>query len=189
MEKVTISEIELAAFGEGSTRCRLSDRLGITEFALNHYRIAPGDRLPGGLHTHMDQEELFFVLDGTAIFETMDGRVTVMKSEAVRFDLGEFHSGKNETDSELVLLALGAPRDTNDIRIPVDCPDCNHETLRLDFGEKLTFVCPDCSCEYIPRNCPDCGHDDLRVALGNKTRPVVVCQNCESEFEHPPLQE
>ncbi|MFC6768822.1 cupin domain-containing protein [Natrinema soli] len=188
MEKATISEVESFVFGEESTRRGLSEHLGATELALNQYRLAPGDGLPGGLHTHIDQEEVFVVLDGTATFETMNGKVTVDEAEAIRFGPGEFQSGKNEADSELVMLALGAPRDTDDIRIPVDCPDCNHETLRLNFSDKMTFICPGCNGEHIPRNCLNCGHEDLRVTLGEGTQTVVICQNCETEFERPPLQ-
>jgi transcription elongation factor Elf1 len=119
----------------------------------------------------------------------MTGEVTVDELETIRFGPGEFQSGKNESDSELIVLALDAPRDTDDIRIPVTCPDCNHETLRLDFSDELAFICPDCSAEHIPQNCPNCGHEDLRIALGQETRIVVVCQNCETEFDQPPLHD
>ncbi|MFH5800177.1 hypothetical protein [Haladaptatus sp. CMAA 1911] len=35
---------------------KLSDPLGTTDIAINYYRLAPDEGLPGGLHTHMDQE-------------------------------------------------------------------------------------------------------------------------------------
>lgn len=189
MDKVAISEVASSTVGEESTRRRLTEHLGTTDISLNHYQLAPGDGLPGGLHSHMDQEEVFVVLDGTATFETMGGEVTVDEFEAIRFGPGEFQSGKNTSDSDLIVLALGAPRETGDIRIPVPCPDCNHETLRLDSGDELTFICPDCSVESIPQNCLNCGHDDLRVTLGEETQTVVVCQNCETTFDQPPLQD
>lgn len=58
----------------------------------------------------MDQEELFIVLAGTAAFETMDGTITVDTGEAIRFAPGEFHSGANAANEELVALAVGVPR-------------------------------------------------------------------------------
>ncbi len=189
MEKVAITEVPPSTVGEESTRRGLTEHLGTTDIALNQYRLACGDDLPGGLHCHMDQEEIFVVLDGTATFETMDGEVTVDAFEAIRFEPGEFQSGKNNSDSELVMVALGAPRATDDIRIPVSCPNCNHETLRLNFTDELTFECPDCSVEHRPRSCLNCGHEDLRVTLGEESKPVVVCQHCEAEFDQPPLQD
>jgi hypothetical protein len=138
----------------------------------------------------MDQEEVFIVLEGTATFETMDGPVTVDQGEAIRFAPGEFQSGKNEGDNDLVLLALGAPRNTEDVRIPVDCPDCHHQSLRLEYADgALSFVCPGCEAEHIPRSCPECGHADLRVTLDDTSRTVVVCQTCDSVFDSPPLRD
>jgi len=36
---------------------------------MNYVELAPGDAFPGGLHTHGDQEEVFYVLSGIATFE------------------------------------------------------------------------------------------------------------------------
>jgi len=190
MERVTISETDAVEVGDGSVRRGCTEPLGLTDLALNQYRLAPGDGLPGGVHTHMDQEEVFVVLEGTATFETTDGEVRVSESEAVRFGPGEFQSGKNEGDTDLVVLALGAPRETEDTRIPVACPECDHETLRLETGEQLTFVCPGCDTAYTPQDCPNCGHETLRVTLsGDGSHTVVVCQGCDSEFDRPPLRD
>lgn len=189
MERITISDIEPVAVGERSQRRGLAERLGTTDVALNHYRVAPGEGLPGGLHAHMDQEELFYLLAGALRFETMSGEVGVEAGEAIRFAPGEFQSGTNESASEAVVLAIGAPRETEDIRIPAACPDCGHATLRLDTEGELSFRCPDCASVYVPRGCPDCGHDDLRFTLGERSRPAVVCQDCGSTFEHPPLRQ
>lgn len=189
MEKVAISDVPARAVAEDSARRELSELLKTTSIALNHYRIAPGEGLPGGLHAHMDQEEVFIVLDGEATFETLDGEVTVGEREAIRFSPGEFQSGRNNADRELIAVAMGGPRDTEDIRIPVACPDCEHDALRFQTrDDDLTFVCPDCETEHVPRNCPACGDPDLRVTLDETTHTVVVCQGCGAEFENPPLQ-
>jgi uncharacterized cupin superfamily protein len=198
MDHVTIDDLEPDALGEESDRRRLSDPLGTTDVAINHYRLGPGTGFPAGLHAHMDQEEVFLVLDGEATFETIDGdstfetidgEVTVRSGEAIRFAPGEFQSGRNASESELTAVAIGAPRDSEDVRIPVDCPDCGHDNLRLETGgDSLTFVCPGCGTEHVPQDCPGCGSPDLRVTLGERTRTVVVCQDCGAEFEHPPLR-
>ncbi|MFC7202041.1 cupin domain-containing protein [Haloferax namakaokahaiae] len=190
MKKVALNDVDSASLGEESARRSLSDPLGTTNVALNHYRIAPGDGLPGGLHAHMDQEEVFVVVAGEATFETMAGEITVGEGEAVRFEPGEFQSGANRSDTELSVFALGAPRDTNDTRIPATCPNCSHDTLRLEVGEEsLQFVCPDCAAAFTPSDCPECGHADLRITLGETTATVVVCQNCVGQFETPPLRD
>jgi len=189
MERIAIDDVKPRVFGDGNDRRGLSEPLGTTDVAINHYRLAPGEGFPGGLHTHVDQEEVFVVLEGEATFETFEGKITVAAGELIRFGPGEFQSGNNESDEHIVALALGAPRDSEDVRIPVACPGCGHENLRLDFtGSKMTFACPDCGAEHVPRDCPDCGHDDLRLTLADGGSTVVVCQGCGSEFDNPPLR-
>lgn len=206
MEHVAIADLDPVGFSDGTARRGLSGALGTTDVAINRHRIAPGESFPGGLHTHRDQEEVFVVLGGEATFETWvprdegpgaDGNVpgdadgvVVAAGEAVRFAPGEFQSGRNDADADLLALALGAPRDSEDVRLPLPCPDCGHGDVRLDTGgEELTFVCPDCSAEHVPAACPDCGHDDLRVTLSDRDRPVVRCWGCGAEFESAPLRD
>ncbi|WP_254807952.1 cupin domain-containing protein [Natronosalvus amylolyticus] len=189
MKTVRAGDPESLEFGDGSQRHTLTGILGATDVAINRYRIAPGDGLPGGLHTHMDQEEVFYVLAGTVTFETMGGTVTLEEGEAIRFGRGEYQSGKNEGDRDLLVLAIGAPRETDDIRIPVDCPACGHGNLQLRIGgQEVDFRCAECDGEFIPDDCPQCGHDELRVTRGGDGATVVRCESCESEFEHPPIR-
>ncbi|WP_227353120.1 cupin domain-containing protein [Haladaptatus salinisoli] len=203
MKKVAIDDVESNAAGNDGDRRKLSEPLGTTGVALNHYRLPPGERLPGGLHAHADQEEVFVVVEGEATFETYaprsgdsandvssgeGGEVTVGAGEAIRFAPGEFQSGGNESDDELVVLALGAPRDSEDVRIPVDCPECAHDGVRLETGDAVpAFVCPNCGAERVPQGCPECGRE-LRVTIG-ETGTVVVCSDCGAAFEKPPLAE
>ena len=78
----------------------------------------------------MDQEEIFIINEGTATFETLDSEVTDKAGDATRFAPGEFQSGKNDSDDEVVAFALGAPRDTEDVRISQECPECGHDNMR-----------------------------------------------------------
>ncbi|WP_254862411.1 cupin domain-containing protein [Halovivax gelatinilyticus] len=100
---------------------RLDDELDVSGLAINHYLVPSGERLPAGLHAHADQEELFVVLSGVATFETLDGEVLVEADEIVRFSPGEFQAGKNDHEDLLAVLALGAPAESADVRIPIDC--------------------------------------------------------------------
>lgn len=188
MDRVSIAEVDRTPADRAVGRRCLTDHLNTRDVAINHYRVDPGDGLPGGLHAHADQEEVFVVLDGEAIFETLDGEIAAAAGEAIRFAPGEFHSGRNAGDDDLVVLALGAPRDTDDVRIPFACPDCGHDDLRFDVADG-TFVCPDCGVEHAPSACPDCGAEDLEATLGEAGAPVVVCGECAATYDRPPLRE
>ncbi|MFB6228489.1 MAG: cupin domain-containing protein [Halobacteriales archaeon] len=148
MEKISIDEIEPSAFGSDIDRRGLSDPLGTTDVALNRYRLDPGERFSGGMHAHMDQEEVFVIVEGKATFETMDGEVTVGEGEAIRFAPGEFQSGKNDSDEDVVAFAMGAPRDSEDVRVPQDCPECGHDNMRAIPGDDgFDLQCPECGAE------------------------------------------
>jgi uncharacterized cupin superfamily protein len=175
MEQVSIDTCDVASYA-GIERRALGEALGAEAVAFNHYVVAPGERI-AGLHAHLDQEEVFVVLSGEATFETLDGKRSVGEGEMVRFEPGEFQSCVNQAGERLVVLAVGAPADTDDLRVPVGCHDCEAEAMALGFvdgGERL--VCPDCGAERTPE-CPDCGGDELRAELVDG-RPVSVCQAC-----------
>jgi len=148
MEHVAIDDVEPSAFGNDVDCRRLSEPLGTTDVAINRYRLDPGERLSGGLHTHMDQEEIFLVVEGEATFETLEADVTVGAGEAIRFASGEYQSGKNDGDEPLLVFALGGPKESEDVRVPQDCPECGNDNMRVMPGDDgFEFVCPECNAE------------------------------------------
>jgi uncharacterized cupin superfamily protein len=176
MDRIDVDATDAETLG-GVARRRLGDALATDHVAVNHYCVAPDDRL-AGLHAHADQEEVFVVLDGAVTFETLDGRVSIGAGEAVRFPPGEFQSCHNAADEPAIVLALGAPRDGDDVRVPVRCPDCGAGEHRLTFpdGEER-LVCPACGAETVP-SCPSCGGGTLRVVLDATDGPVERCRDC-----------
>ncbi|GAB6880143.1 cupin domain-containing protein [Halorubrum gandharaense] len=146
----------------------LTETLSADGLALARYELAPGDRLSGAVHTHLEQEEVFVVLTGAVTFEV--GRdadsaesVTVTADEAVRFAPGEFQSGfvSVDADEHAVVLALGAPRESGETRVSripvfdhdVSCPDCGRGDLRFAREDDETdddLVCPDCGGSTTP---------------------------------------
>jgi mannose-6-phosphate isomerase-like protein (cupin superfamily) len=190
MKRTAIDAVEQSETDAAVGRYRLSEALETDEMAINHYRIPPGDGLPAGLHAHLDQEEVFVVLEGEATFETLPprdgdgsgtaggsaddglpdeaGEVTVEAGEAIRVAPGEFQSGHNDADEDLIVLALGAPPDSEDVRLP--------------------FSCPDCGAEHRPAPCLDCDGSDLEATLG-EDRVVVACRDCGAAFDEPPLRD
>ena len=154
MERVSIDEIDPEPHDAAlhADRRELTEPLGVDGIAIARYALEPGERFSGSVHAHADQEELFVVLAGTATFETRTGTVTVADDEAIRFAPGEFQSGRNDGHEDLIAIAIGAPRETDDIRIDripvlddrdVSCPDCDRDSMRISGGESA-FACQDC---------------------------------------------
>ncbi|WP_415382561.1 cupin domain-containing protein [Halosimplex sp. TS25] len=204
MERVVIDDLSSSSALDVDRR-GLSGPLDTSDVAINHYRIPPGDGFPSGLHTHVDQEEIFVVLDGTATFETLpasDGadahaepsrtgrEIPVDAGEAVRFAPGEYQSGSNRGETDLVAVAIGAPRESTDIRIPVGCPECDGADLGLNTGgDALSFVCPDCGAERVPAPCPECGGGAMTLTLDDENAVVSACEDCGAEFDAPPYRD
>jgi len=119
--------------------------LNLSDMAMNYYELEPGDSFSGGLHTHMNQEEVFYVIEGTATFETKEGAVEVESDEVVRFAPGEYQEGKNESDERIRALAMGAPQDDGEVRAAVPCQECgaDYHVSHVD-EEGVTLECPDC---------------------------------------------
>ncbi len=168
----------------GGERYSLGDSLGTEACAINWYVIEAGEELPGGVHAHGDQEELFVVRSGTATFETFDGRVSVGADEAIRFERDEFHHGYNAGPSTLELVAIGAPKDTSEIFVPFACADCGHQWLQLETDGRITFECNGCGTTKTPLlRCPACETGGLSCRLDADCAPIVRCDECGETFD------
>jgi uncharacterized cupin superfamily protein len=147
MERVNAGDVDSWTSPAAAKR-PLGRALGAEEVALNHYELEPGDAFGFGYHRHPDQEELFYILEGEATFETEDGDVTVGAGEAVRFAPGEWQLGRNEGEERVVALALGAPAADSGAEIRRECPECGERTPteieRADEGAGLVTVCQEC---------------------------------------------
>lgn len=165
MERIAIDDVDPEPYDEDlHADCRdLADPLGTEHVAITRYVLEPGERFSGSVHAHVDQEEVFLVLEGEATFETRtdDGdprEVTVAEDEVIRFAPGEFQSGRNDDDDRVVAFALGAPRDTDDVRISripvlddrdVTCPDCGHDHMRVRTDGEAGLECPACGTTQV----------------------------------------
>ena len=149
MEKLSIGDVEPTSENDIDRR-KLADPLNTSHLALNRYVLEPGERFAESLHAHMDQEEVFVIIEGEATFETMNGETIVSEDEVIRFAPGEFQSGKNDSEERVVAFALGAPRDSEDVRIArisgigdITCPECGHDNMRIP-PTGTALVCPEC---------------------------------------------
>lgn len=151
MQQVDIDDVEPTSFGDDLDRRGLTEPLGTSDLAINRYALEPGEAFSGGLHTHLHQEEVFYIVEGTATFETKPDptaeseTVEVGAGEAIRFAPGEYQQGRNESDKRVVALALGGPKESTDVRIPLPCRECESETLAVVFSDDgMAYECPDC---------------------------------------------
>jgi uncharacterized cupin superfamily protein len=161
MERVTVNEIEHVGHPAdvNTVRRSISDALGATDVTMIYYELEPGDSFSGGLHRHHDQEEVFYVLSGTATFdirETADAQtrtVTLTDGKAIRFLSGEFQHGYNDTDERLVALALAAPQTEHDweqLEWLTRCRTCDEEIVhdvQLTDDRNIVATCRQCEKE------------------------------------------
>ncbi|MFB6171369.1 MAG: cupin domain-containing protein [Haloarculaceae archaeon] len=160
MERISVADVDQAALSGRTDRRALDEALGTTDVAVKYYELAPGDAFSGGYHTHHDQEELFYVLSGTATFDTEAGEaaVAVDAGEAIRFAPGEFQHGYNAADDGPVVraLALGAPPGMDETVTVFTCPACGEETRHdVDLDEAAGVSVTEC------RACGDVVRTDL----------------------------
>jgi uncharacterized cupin superfamily protein len=150
MNRVSLDELD-DWMGPASVKRPVGSALDAEQLAMNYYELAPDESFAFGYHAHDDQEELFYVIEGTATFETDDGDVTVEAGDVIRFAPGEFQQGRNDTDERVRALAVGAPADSTDVTILRDCEACDDRTVQriepTEDGDELLTICVDCGAE------------------------------------------
>ncbi|MFB6184149.1 MAG: cupin domain-containing protein [Haloarculaceae archaeon] len=127
MDKIRVDDVE-QHWSFASVRRRLGDALDAENVAISYYEVDPGETLGAIVHTHFDQEELFYVLSGTVTFEQPDGDVVVRTDEVIRFAPGDYQLGYNDGDETATVLALGAPRESETAAQRIVCPECGRTT-------------------------------------------------------------
>jgi mannose-6-phosphate isomerase-like protein (cupin superfamily) len=161
MKKVTIDDVDVQnnPLGVHSERRPVSGALGTESFAANFFRLEPGESFSGGLHTHHDQEEVFYVEAGEATFTVgrdRDEEVVIEAGELVRFAPGEFQTGSNTGDGTLEGWAFGAPgarHDWAELESLVHCRDCGEETghgVELTDAGRFRLTCLECDNTFVP---------------------------------------
>ena len=118
--KVTTYSMKVPLLTSGRTNQVLA-RTATTEVRAKVY--AEGGE--NGLHTHVDEDHTFFVLDGQATFYGPDEQSTVVgRYEGILIPAGAFYRFQSTGDTNLVLLRFGAdvpaPEGTTAPRIGID---------------------------------------------------------------------
>lgn len=118
--KPTLISLKTQLLSKGMTR----DEIASGEhciFTVHCY--APSQGEPHGLHAHLDEEHMFLVLHGTAIFSSVDGELPpITKNNAIWLPKGCFYEFVNPGPEALVVLRIGGAK----------------ELLRRGQGRRLT---------------------------------------------------
>jgi quercetin dioxygenase-like cupin family protein len=96
----------LDALGEGPGFRKIRRALGVTAFGMNAIVLPPG--YGGALHYHEEQEETYFVHDGTVEFEFGDGGRQVLQTGGLaRVDPGTVRGMRNVGERDAVVVIVG----------------------------------------------------------------------------------
>ena len=96
----------LDQMGEGYGFRKVRRELGVTAFGINAVILPPG--YATGVHYHDEQEETYFVHQGTVEFRFGDGTTHIVGAGGVaRVDAATHRSMRNAGDSDAVVLVAG----------------------------------------------------------------------------------
>lgn len=97
------------AWGDGCDGWNLVDRPGLS---VKQERMPP--HTAEIEHYHRKARQFFYILTGTAVFETAEGRVEVGERQGFEIGPGLKHRIKNESETELVFILCSQPSTEND---------------------------------------------------------------------------
>ena len=158
MERVSAEEVDAVsppdegipegAMADSIGRVRkLSEPLGTTGMAINHYELAPGESFTISSHCHDEQEEVFYVETGEITFETPEDDLTVGAAELLRVAPGEYQLGTNRSDEPATAIVVGAPRE-EDGKMLFACEDCGEYTPHELDESAEQYRCTDCGTAF-----------------------------------------
>jgi uncharacterized cupin superfamily protein len=89
----------------------ISDAAGLENLGCHRYAADPGEQIPLAYHYHDEQEEVFYVLEGTLSVETPEGTYEVEAGAALAVEPGSPQRAYNPAggDERVVALVVGAP--------------------------------------------------------------------------------
>jgi mannose-6-phosphate isomerase-like protein (cupin superfamily) len=150
MEKIRVEDVD-SVIQPATVMRPLTEPLGTTDIAINYYELEPGDSFAYAYHVHEIQEEVFYILAGTATFEIEGGSISVETGEVIRFPPGEYQRGTNEGDERVIALALGAPLEYGEQEKLRECSPCDertpHRITSVAGGDTRATICKNCGTE------------------------------------------
>src|SRR5436190_17430428 len=106
---------------EGRLKRPLGDPFGLTNFGVNHTRLAPG-AMTALRHAHSRQDEFVYVLEGRPTLINDAGARELAPGMCVGFKAGDgnAHHLVNRSDADVVLIEVGDRTTGDDVEYPDD---------------------------------------------------------------------
>ncbi len=110
-----------ASWVRGRTKRRLGDHFGLETFGVNLVRMAPG-AVSSVRHHHSTEDELVYILSGTATLITDSDEFLVGPGMCAGFKAGsgQSHQLANRSQAEVVFIEIGARLDSDEVVYPHD---------------------------------------------------------------------
>lgn len=121
----------LASLMKGRTRHPLANQFGLTNFGVNLTYLPPGS-ISAPRHSHSDQDEFVYILEGTPVLATNAGETPLRPGMCAGFKAGSgnAHHLRNRSDTTVVYLEIG-DRTAGDV---VTYPDDDIQIVRTPNG-------------------------------------------------------
>jgi uncharacterized cupin superfamily protein len=111
----------LAARVKGREKRPLGDLFGLTNFGVNLTRLPPG-AASSLRHAHARQDEFVYILHGSPILHTDEGRLQLSPGMCAGFKAGtgNAHSLINESSEDVLYLEVGDRTEGDNVSYPDD---------------------------------------------------------------------
>lgn len=111
----------VAKVAPGRDKRVLGDLFGLTNFGVNHTRLAPGGQ-SALRHAHGKQDEFVYMLEGEAVLITDAGETLIKPGMCAGFKAGtgDAHHLVNRTKQDVVFLEVGDRSAGDSVRYPDD---------------------------------------------------------------------
>ncbi len=105
----------------GREKRPLGDLFGLTNFGVNHTRLAPG-AISALRHAHSRQDEFIYVLEGHPTLVTDAGKTVLAPGMCAGFPAGsgDGHQLINETSADVLYLEVGDRTPGDEVSYPDD---------------------------------------------------------------------
>jgi uncharacterized cupin superfamily protein len=106
--KKTTYPAPFASVVAGRTKRRLGDHFGLTHYGVNLTQLAPG-AASALLHSHLQEDELVYIVSGTAVLSVDTTEFTVQAGDCCGFKAGtgKAHQLVNRSASPVTYLEMG----------------------------------------------------------------------------------
>lgn len=115
-------------------RTRLGAAAGLTQFGVNHLRLAPGT-WSSQRHWHSHEDEFVYVLEGEVVLVTNGGEEVLRAGDCAGFRAGDpdGHHLQNRSNREAVVLEVGTSAEAVDT---TEYPDVDLRALPTGYVRK-----------------------------------------------------